>query len=172
MKWMLRRFRGGRSSRKAAKRARTKLGVLEMLERRDLLTAMYWDPNGSAAGVGGSGAWDTSSALWTTDPAGLTGHVVWNNSAGDEAIFAGSAGTVTLSAGITAGGLTASTDGYQLQNGSLALSGALDVSAATTLSIASPLVGSGSLRIDRRISSTFGAGSGRLEKDLGCGLFP
>ena len=41
---------------------------MESLEPRAMLATLYWDPNGAAAGLGGSGTWDLLSANWTTDP--------------------------------------------------------------------------------------------------------
>ncbi len=103
----------------------------------------WWDGNGSTAGLGGSGVWDTSSVLWrsalSTDP--LT---TWpNNSPSlDEAIFDGTAGTLTNTAGtLHVNDLTFRSNGFQLTNGILALSGA-DPVLLTALSGATGTIGS------------------------------
>jgi autotransporter-associated beta strand protein len=91
--------------------------LFEPLEDRNLLATLYWDPNGVAAGVGGAGTWDATSAFWTTDPTGAAGHVTWDSAANDTAVFAGTVGTVTINptvAAINAGGLDFDVSGYTL----------------------------------------------------------
>src|SRR6478735_2905784 len=55
----------------------------------------YWDANGSTAGVGGSGTWDTTTSLWrlTTDTGTLSTYVSADTS---DAYLTGTAGTLTL----------------------------------------------------------------------------
>ncbi|MBN8459864.1 MAG: autotransporter-associated beta strand repeat-containing protein [Verrucomicrobia bacterium] len=55
---------------------------------------------------GGSGNWDTSTTNWTG--------VAWGNTNADEAVFGGTAGTVTINTGfgVTANKLTFNSDGY------------------------------------------------------------
>jgi autotransporter-associated beta strand protein len=88
--------------------------------RADIL---YWDgPDTTANGVvdGGYGIWDTTTANWTTTNG--TPNFVWDNAAGltNVARFEASAGTVSMLAPITAGGLSFSgayvieTSGYDL----------------------------------------------------------
>ena len=57
----------------------------------------------------GAITWDTSSAVWSLTSAG-TYDQLWAN--GDDAIFEGAAGTVTLGEAITAAKMTFTTDGY------------------------------------------------------------
>lgn len=85
----------------------------------------YWDSNGTDVGTGGGGTWNLSNLNWSPSGDGVSGPYVspWNNSAFDDAIFAGTAGTVTLGAGITAHNLTFSTTGYVLTGGTLTLGG-------------------------------------------------
>jgi RHS repeat-associated protein len=126
---------------------------LESLETRRLLAAMYWDPDGDAtnndiltgAGLGGSGSWaNGGSAVWYNPTTGT--HVSWNNANGDQAVFAGTAGTVTVDSGIAVDALGFSTTGYLLQSGSLALGGgAVDIGSGVSATISTPLVGSNSL---------------------------
>src|SRR5688572_13655614 len=70
--------------------------ILEGLENRTLFANLFWDANGIVPGVGGTGTWDNSSALWTTDGTGVSGHVAWNDAGSHTAIFTGTAGTVTI----------------------------------------------------------------------------
>lgn len=63
---------------------------------------LYWDADAtSGASLGGTGNWDTATALWYNGTADL----VWNNANNDDAVFTGTGGTVTLTTGITAGDL-------------------------------------------------------------------
>src|SRR3954466_10835018 len=65
----------------------------------------YWDADGSAAndnvslgtGLGGGGAWDTSSLFWFTSPTSTDG--AWPNLTTDTAVFTGTAGAVALAGG-------------------------------------------------------------------------
>ena len=92
----------------------------------------YWDVNGGSAGSGGTGTWDTSTALFNSASDGVAGPFVkWNNAALDNAVFAGTAGTVTLSGGITAQTLTFTISGYELDGGTLTLAGATPTINAT-----------------------------------------
>jgi autotransporter-associated beta strand protein len=84
---------------------------------------LYWDPNGPATGIGGTGTWDITKAQWTTDITGRTGHVPWNNDHADRVVFAGTAGTVTLGTGISVNGLKFETGGYALTGNTLTLAG-------------------------------------------------
>ncbi len=118
-------------------------------------TTYYWE---AASGTdGGTGTWTTSGSNWSTTANG-TSPVAWPNGDapnGDLAIFAGSAGTMTVSGTINVGtlqfGVAGSTaGGYTLQGGTLALSGAnlIDVTNITTtptLAIASNLTSSGTV---------------------------
>ncbi len=117
---------------------------LESLEPRQMLTAttLSWDPTASAgAHLGGTGTWNTSSAQWYNS----TTHAdqVWNNANGDTALFAGTAGTVTVSSGITAGEVDFTSANYTLSSGSLSVlgTGKIDVAAGIGDTISSTLNG-------------------------------
>ncbi len=71
-----------------------------------------WGPNGSGTPTGGTGNWNTTSSNWVI-PGSLT-YQIWPNAMSDIADFAGTAGTVTITGTITAGGLTFDSDGYIL----------------------------------------------------------
>lgn len=86
----------------------------------------YWDTDTSTAGnlitgagLGGTGTWDTGTANWWD----LTNLVAWPNLNTDTAVFGGTAGTVTLSSGITANALSFKSTGYVLTGGDLTLGG-------------------------------------------------
>ena len=75
---------------------------------------LFWDVNGSTAGLGGTGTWDTTSANWfnagsntTASGTGATA-AIGAFTTNDVAYFAGTAGTsytVTLGEAVTIGGL-------------------------------------------------------------------
>src|ERR1700754_1582123 len=81
--------------------------------------ALQWAANGATAGSGGTGAWNTSSSFWFN---GST-YQTWSNAAGNDAVFGGTAGTVTLSTGITVHNLQFNTTGYTVTGNTLTLTG-------------------------------------------------
>jgi hypothetical protein len=86
--------------------------------------SQVWDANAGGAGTGGSGNWSTANALWSPQAAGGANLKAWDNTttinltnfsnAYDTALFGGSAGTVTLTSDIRAGGLLFTVGGYML----------------------------------------------------------
>ncbi len=121
----------------------------------------YWDVNGTAAGSGGTGIWNLTNLSWGPSGDGTTGPFAsaWSNAALDDAIFGGTAGTVTLGAPITAHNLGFNTSGYILTGNTLSLAGA---SPTITTNMAS----TGFARIASIIAGTAGltkAGDGTLE---------
>ncbi|WP_304304946.1 helix-turn-helix domain-containing protein [Pseudacidovorax intermedius] len=77
----------------------------------------YWDTNPNLASIdGGDGNWDGTSANWTTSSGSPNGS--WTG--GNVATFGGTAGTVTVTAAQSIGGMTFATGGYIL-GGSQAL---------------------------------------------------
>ena len=80
---------------------------------------LTWDANGGLAGTGGSGTWNTSSAAWAS---GAT-FQPWNNAAFDNAIFGGTAGTVTLGVPINVHSLNFTASGYTFTGNVLTLGG-------------------------------------------------
>lgn len=97
----------------------------------------YWDPNGTAVGRGGTGAWNLSGAFWSPSGDGVSGpYSAWNNGALDTATFGGAtAGTVTLGGPITVGGMRFETAGYVFNGSTLTLGGAtptITTNAGTT----------------------------------------
>ncbi|WP_224545079.1 autotransporter-associated beta strand repeat-containing protein [Mesorhizobium sp. CA16] len=109
---------------------------------------LYWDADGSGLQLGGTGTWNTAAPpLWNTTGNATAGpFVIWNNGTPDNAIFAGTAGTVTLGAPITAGSLTFNVSGYTIAGGTLTLGGGTPTITATgNATISSIIAGSGGL---------------------------
>ena len=123
--------------------------LLLILGRTAMGAHQTWDPNGAAAGTGGIGARDTSTALFNS------GATTWSNgtNAADVADFGGTAGTVTLGTGVTAGGLQFDTSGYLITGNTLTFGAPFTITTnATTATVASILAGSNTL-------TTAGAGT-------------
>ena len=85
-------------------------------------TFLRWDPDATAAGnsasgagLGGAGVWNAANTNWWD---GLA-DTIWNSSA--SAVFAGTAGAVTLGSPITAANLLFSASGYSLAGNTLTL---------------------------------------------------
>jgi fibronectin-binding autotransporter adhesin len=105
---------------------------------------LYWDPSG-ATGLGGSGTWDTTSALWNTAADASATPQAYTSSY--MAVFSNATGTVTIGAGgiSTDGGLEFDIDGYVLQGGALSLGTGTNISVTSltdTATINSRLSGS------------------------------
>ncbi|WP_407977145.1 autotransporter-associated beta strand repeat-containing protein [Brucella pseudogrignonensis] len=117
--------------------------------------SLYWDPNGVTTGRGGAGTWNLTGAFWSATADGLNGpYSAWNNASHDNAIFAGTAGTVTLANPITIGALQFSSNGYVLSGNQLMLGEAYAVlgvgddtaaDAAMTATINAGIAGDGQL---------------------------
>jgi autotransporter-associated beta strand protein len=80
-------------------------------------TTFYWDANGGTAGTGGTGNWETATALWRNgSTAGAL--TVWSNTAPtDYAILEGTAGTVTVTGTIQVRRITFGVSGYTIASG-------------------------------------------------------
>lgn len=80
---------------------------------------VYWDgadtTSGNGSPIGGSGNWNASNN-WTNDAAGTTNQA-WVD--GDNAVFGGTGGTVTLDTAQTIGDITFNSDGYTLESSNL-----------------------------------------------------
>ncbi len=133
----------------------------------------YWDANGAAAGVGGTGIWDTSSSLWRSgsETGTLTTYVSADTT---DAYLTGTAGTVTLSGSIIVNTLTlgATSGTYTLTGQALVLKdrngkdkqGVINVLDTNAVVIASDLdlgsTNSNNARIDLNVDN------GTAENDL------
>ncbi|MFZ4436331.1 MAG: fibronectin type III domain-containing protein [Flavobacterium psychrophilum] len=73
-------------------------------------TDLYWDANGATAGTGGTGTWNTAGTWRSGSATGTLGN--WVD--GSNAIFQGTAGTVTIptTTTVTTNNITFSTTGY------------------------------------------------------------
>jgi autotransporter-associated beta strand protein len=108
----------------------------------------YWDNDATAgnnnlitgAGLGGSGNWDTSANKWFNG----SSNAPW--AANNNAIFWGTAGTVTLSAAQSVNSLSFKTSGYTIAGATLTMNGAnITVDAGATATISSAVAGSSGL---------------------------
>ena len=111
---------------------------------------LYWDANGTAAGTGGSGSWDTTNPFWSTTAAGTDATAVAGFTSNDAAIFTGDGGTVTLVGPITIGGLIFSAADFTVAGSTLTLdasAGSPQVSVTTgnIATVSSVIAGSGGL---------------------------
>ncbi len=107
----------------------------------------FWDGatttgNGDGVSQGGASTWNTTATNW--DRGSAVTRVAWVNANNDYANFGGTAGTVTLGAGVSANKLIFSTTGYSLTGNTLTLSGPTpEITMATNISasISSVLAG-------------------------------
>lgn len=103
---------------------------------------LYWDGTSTTANAdGGTGNWDNNNLTNWGTLALVGANSVWLNSTPDFAVFGGTAGTVSLTSAITAGGITFNTTGYTIQSNTLTFGGtnntvALNNIAAATISSA------------------------------------
>ena len=74
------------------------LALASMAAGASAQQTLTFDANGASAGTGGSGSWNTVAPTWSAGG----GFQAWNNAHLDNAVFAGSAGTVTLGVPIDA----------------------------------------------------------------------
>lgn len=123
--------------------------ILLSLVTSSAQSALYWDADATAAGdntstgagLGGTGTWDTSSNWFNG-----ASDVAW--SAGSDAIFTGSAGTVTLAAAQSAASVSFKSDGYILSGGTLTMGPTpanYNVDAGMTATINSTIAGSSTM---------------------------
>lgn len=102
-------------------------------------SVFYWDGTDTTANAdGGSGTWNTALTNWDT-LATAGADIAWPSATtlDDDAVFGGTAGTVTVDAGgVTANSLTFSTASYILQGGKITLNGttpSITTNAAATI---------------------------------------
>jgi autotransporter-associated beta strand protein len=132
---------------------------------------IYWDTNGSNAGTGGTGSWDTTSPFWSPTSEGTAPGAIDNfSSQSYTAFFTGTAGTATLAGPITIGGLVFSGADFTIAGDILTLDASvgtpsISVSTANVATISSLLAGveglvktgGGSLRLGNAANSLTGA---------------
>jgi len=100
----------------------------------------YWDGTSTSGDAdGGTGDWKASPTNWDSAATGGTDQV-WMDG---EAVFGGTAGTVTVVGTQTTSGITFETSGYTATGDALSLGGATVDVGAGTATISSILTGSG-----------------------------
>ncbi len=120
----------------------------------------YWDANGTAVGSGGTGTWNLANLNWSPNGDGVSGPFVepWANGDLDNAVFGGTAGTVTVGVPVTVGNITFSSAGYTLNGSTITLGGA-------TPTITTGGLATGNTAINSTLAGTAGltkAGAGIL----------
>jgi autotransporter-associated beta strand protein len=92
-------------------------------------TTFNWDPGLTpATASGGDGTWNTTNTNWSNGSTDVAWPNVLTND--DKAVFAGTAGTVTVSSGLNVGGIQFDTSGYTISG------------AATDLTLSPQVTGS------------------------------
>ena len=126
---------------------------------------LHWDGNDTSANAdGGVGTWTASGLVWDTAATGGSS-VAW--AAGDDAVFGGAAGTVTVDGSFSLSSLSI-TGAYTLTGGTLNLGGRTLTTSAngtgTDVFIGSVISGSGGLTLAAHgdISATGGGVGGSL----------
>ncbi len=113
----------------------------------------YWDADGgTSAATGGSGTWNTTTTnrTWRGEQASTPGEglpTYWVSSPYDDAVFAGTAGTVTISGPVTANDLSFQTSGYVVTGTALTLAGSAPQIAVTNgqAGVQAPIAGTAGL---------------------------
>jgi fibronectin-binding autotransporter adhesin len=105
---------------------------------------LHWDGDGTGTVGGGAGTWDTTLTRWSTTSNGTT-YQAWTNASNNDAVFSGTAGTVTLGTAITVRNLTFATTGYTLTGSALTLTGGTIDTGTGSQTISSVLTGTAGL---------------------------
>src|SRR5579862_9221050 len=112
---------------------------------------------GSGA-VGGTGTWDDSTVNWNTGGA----DTAWVS--GTDAVFAGTAGTVTITpTGVSAHNLTFNVTGYTITGGTLTLVGntpTITTAASVNATVTSVISGTAGLKLGNGSSGSITIGAG------------
>jgi len=152
----------GRKSRGASVRIRKSVLAFAALAAAPIFCAdraaaasLTWDNNGAAPAnpQDGPGSWDTALLnFWN----GAT-NVAWNNANNDTAVFGagGNGGAVTVSAGITVGGLQLNSNSYSFTGGSFVTTGATQIGITASVgTINTPITGAGPITFNVGPTST------------------
>ena len=121
----------------------------------------YWDVNGNTAGLGGTGTWNTLLTNFNSSATG-TGGTVSAFDSSKAAVFAGTAGTVTVAGagGITAnGGIQFDVDGYTITGTTITLGTTATIeitNPATSGTINAPLAGTNGLTVSGNGTAVLG----------------
>jgi fibronectin-binding autotransporter adhesin len=107
------------------------------------VNSLYWDTNGSSAGLGGTGNW-LGAGNWNNS-AGTGTAQSWTD--GRDAFFDGTAGTVTVDGPVTASTLNFNVGGYTIASSgstlTLANGNGIFLNSAGTTTISAPLSSTG-----------------------------
>lgn len=126
--------------------------------------SLYWDSDAAGTGnsvtagtgLGGTGNWDTSLVNWWSG-AGTT-DTTWTNGTNTAVFWGPTAGTVSLTAPITAGGLQFRTTGYTIDASANALTfgsaSTIDYVGVALATITGTVGGTGSVSLSRTSDST------------------
>jgi autotransporter-associated beta strand protein len=123
---------------------------------------LYWDANGATAGTGGTGTWNTAGTWRSGSATGTLGN--WVD--GSNAIFEGTAGTVTIptTTTITTNNITFSTTGYIVTGATS--SGKLSLSTTNkTITISSGVVAKIGTYVASSLGSAVLSGTGGMTID-------
>ncbi|KAF1707528.1 hypothetical protein CSC71_12975 [Pseudoxanthomonas sangjuensis] len=127
----------------------------------------WWDPNGTAVGLGGSGTWNTTDPFWSPNSDGVSGPFSpWSNAALDDAFFSNTPGTITLAEPITVHNMTfVNMNGWVLNGSTLTLGGtdptitnAGTVTINSVITSTSGLIKAGGGTLSLTGSNSFGGG--------------
>lgn len=118
-----------------------------LLVSQGFAAGVTWDVSpgviggGNGTVTGGPGIWDTTMGNWTVDSG--ASNIAWVSISNDVAVFGGTAGEVSLSTAVSAGGLTFYTSGYSVTGNTLSLAGTpvLTVAAGFSASVISVIAG-------------------------------
>ncbi|UVK43826.1 autotransporter-associated beta strand repeat-containing protein [Mesorhizobium sp. AR07] len=136
---------------------------VNLLQRNGGQLLQFWDGTdvaGNGSVDGGTGQWSAGTSNWTGAPGEAGINDSWR---GEVGVFAGTAGTVTVSGAIGFQGLQFSTDGYELSGGALDLSGDahgnagasfITTDAGVTATVSSVLASAGMFGLDKLGSGT------------------
>jgi hypothetical protein len=154
------------------------IAVLTLIGSRATAVDFAWDPNNSQ--LGGGGTWNASLLNWDSglQAPDSTANVAWTNAATSNAYIGyesvANPGTITLSAGITAGGLNFGTSGYTIATGgnSLTLNAAgtgvatVNFTGVSTLTLKTDGDGSGNPQSVNFLENvTLGTNNGTIKVD-------
>lgn len=139
--------------------------------------AIYWDTNGNAAGVGGTGTFSSSQLVWNplADGTGTTTSV--SSPVADNLIFEGTAGTVSMGGSFTATSFAFNTTGYTLTttNANRTLTGPVTLASNVILNVSSfssnTLTFSGGLTAGTNSGLSFASSTGTRQINFNSGTF-
>ncbi|MCK4624995.1 MAG: autotransporter-associated beta strand repeat-containing protein, partial [Phycisphaerae bacterium] len=138
----------------------------------DTFSDLYWDTNGTTAGIGGTGNWDTATTNWSETEAGTGPMDAWSNTSADKTIANVIQSvvdqTVTLTTGITASEIKLSAPGAMTITGNTLTLVAPYLSGSAGSPVLTTLTSDTDVTINSVIAGTAGlkkAGAGNVTLD-------